>query len=533
MPTTTPPSTRASAVVGFLVCMELASGLLQGWFPPLLSSLGESYGVSAASLNWVNASYMLATIMVVPLLSKLGDVYGHKRLLLISSIIVALASVLVALAPTYWLFLLGRAIQAPLATFLPLEFAIVHQRDPEHAGRSIGKLVGALTLGAALGGLVAGALLDAIGSLTLTMLVPAAFMALCAVGVAFLVKETPLRKEGRADLAGALLLGAGLVLVLGAVSNLTSWSAALTVPAVAAGLVLLLVWVRHTRRSADPLIDLQVLLHGGIGLPIVVAFLYGAQMFGSQAPISLYLRSDPGLLGYGFGVSATVAGLTIAINAGAAFLGATLSDRVARLLSGPRAVAAGGLMSAVAFALMILVPGTLVLFTVWLVLAGLGAGIVIGALPTIVVDRAEADSVGIASGLYNTARTAAGAVSGAVFALVMASLSTTGADGAAIATHASFHTVWWICAGLCALFAVLALFIRPRGVGAGPSGAGVSGSDSSGAGVSGAGSPGTGAGTAGEAGQPAHTPSVQHADRDAPAAARAADSAAGTSSPHR
>jgi MFS family permease len=206
---------------------------------------------------------------------------------------------------------------------------------------------------------------------------------------------------------------------------------------------------------------------------------------------------------------------------------------VARLLSGPRAVAAGGLMSAVAFALMILVPGTLVLFTVWLVLAGLGAGIVIGALPTIVVDRAEADSVGIASGLYNTARTAAGAVSGAVFALVMASLSTTGADGAAIATHASFHTVWWICAGLCALFAVLALFIRPRGVGAGPSGAGVSGADSSGAGVSGAGSPGTGAGSAGEAGQPAHAPSVQHADRDAAAAARAADSAAGTSSPHR
>ncbi|GAA3668890.1 MFS transporter [Arthrobacter ginkgonis] len=454
--------TSAGAAVGFLVVMEFGSGILQGWLSPLFTSIGEQYGASAASLNWVSAAYLLATVLVVPLLSKLGDIYGHKRLLLIATIVVAAASILVAFAPNYGVFLAARAIQAPLAVFLPLEFAIVHQRDPENAGRSIGRLVGALTLGAAAGGLLSGAVLDATGSLTATLLVPALFMVLCIPGVAIFVKETTLRRHDRVDYLGALLLGTGLVAFLGGVSNMKSWPAGLTAATVLGGLALLVAWVVSARRLAHPLIDLRVLTHGGIGLPIVVAFLYGAQMFGSQTPISVYLRSDATALGYGFGASATTAGLTLSLLAVAAFVGATLSDRVARLLTGPRAVALGGAVSAIGYALMILAPGTLTTFTIWMVFSGLGAGVVIGALPTIVVSRAEPDAVGIASGLYNTARTAAGAVAGALFALLMAAFAMPNGSGASISTEFSFHVVWWICTGLCLLFAVLALLIRPR-----------------------------------------------------------------------
>ena len=119
MRTTVQKSTAAGAV-GFLVVMELGSGILQGWLSPLFSSIGEHHGVSAASLNWISAAYLLATVLVVPLLSKLGDIHGHKRILMIATAIVAAASVLVAFAPNFELFLLGRAIQAPLAVFLPL-----------------------------------------------------------------------------------------------------------------------------------------------------------------------------------------------------------------------------------------------------------------------------------------------------------------------------------------------------------------------------------------------------------------------------
>jgi MFS family permease len=440
--------------------MEFGSGILQGWLSPLFSTIGQQYGVSAASLNWVSAAYLLATVLVVPLLSKLGDIYGHKKVLFIATIVVALSSVLVAFAPNYGLFLLGRAIQAPLAVFLPLEFAIVHQRDPENAGRSIGRLVGALTLGAAVGGLLSGVVLDATGSLSATLMVPALFMLLCVIGVKVFVTETELRTQSKVDYLGALLLGGGLVLFLGGLSNMATLSPVIAATAMIVGLALLLGWVVSARKVEQPLIDLRVLLKGGIGLPIVVAFLYGAQMFGSQSPTSVYLRSDPGAQGFGFGATATVAGLVLSLMAAASFVGAAFSDRVARATSGPRAVTLGGVVSAAGYALMILVPASLPVFTVWLVICGLGAGVVIGALPTIVVKRADPDAVGIASGLYNTARTAAGAVSGALFALLMAALADKGTGGASTSTATGFHAVWWICAALCVTFAVVAMFIR-------------------------------------------------------------------------
>jgi len=461
MRTTAQKSTTAAGTVGFLVVMELGSGILQGWLNPLFSSIGEHHGVSAASLNWISAAYLLATVLVVPLLSKLGDIHGHKRILMVSTGIVAAASVLVAFAPNYELFLLGRAIQAPLAVFLPLEFAIVHQRDSERSGRSIARLVAALTLGATVGGLLAGFVLDATGNLSMTLLVPAMFMALCIPGIALFVKETPLRSKGRVDYLGAVLLGGGLVALLGGASNLTTWPPLATAGTMLLGVALLAAWVISARRIEHPLVNLNMLLRGGIGLPIVVAFLYGAQLFGAQAPISVYLRSDPATLGFGFGAAASATGTMLSVMALAAFLGASLADRVSSAIGGPRSVALGGGLSAIAYAGMILAPGTLVTFTVWLVVAGLGAGLVSGALPTLVVQRAAADSVGIASGLYNTARTAAGGVAGALFALLMAALTTPTAAGARAATEISFHAVWWICAGLCVLFAVAVLFIRP------------------------------------------------------------------------
>src|SRR5215218_7923497 len=102
-------------VVGFLVVLEFASGLLQGWLPPLLPGILRQYGTTAADLNWVSAVYLLSSTVCVPL---------------------------VAVAPTFGILLLGRAVQGPLGAFLPLEFAIVREHAEERAGRVIGLLVG-------------------------------------------------------------------------------------------------------------------------------------------------------------------------------------------------------------------------------------------------------------------------------------------------------------------------------------------------------------------------------------------------------
>jgi MFS family permease len=471
MAVTAPPgktsSTRAGfrSVVGFLVVMELGSGMLQGWYPVLLSAIGTEFGVGAAQLNWVSAAYMLATVVCVPILAKLGDRFGHKRLLLISTVLVALGSIVVAIAPNFGVFLLGRALQAPLAAFLPLEFAIVRDRDEKSAGRSIGKLVGALTFGAAIGALGSGLLFGAIGDLRAVLWMPAIFLLVCVPVVAFLVPESSVRATGRTDWLGASLLGIGLLAALGGISNASTWGWAnpVTWLAILGGLALLAGWVLVEKRVAHPLIDLAVLTKGGVGLPIVIAFLFGAQAFGSQAASSVFMLSDPAVVGFGLALTAAAVGLVTLAAALSAFVASILGDRIAGRIGAKSTIAIGGLLITAGYLPFLLASSSTPLIVVGMVLGGLGNGLIISVLPTIVVTRAPADSVGIASALYNTARTAAGAVAGAVFALVMASFLTTVGTGEEATTTTAFPgyvAVWSICALIGVAIATLAALLK-------------------------------------------------------------------------
>ena len=452
-------------VVGFLVVMEFGSGALQGWFSPLLAAIGQQFEVGAGALNWVNAMYMLMTVACVPILAKLGDMFGHKRLLIVASTLVAAGSLVVAFAPTFEFFLIGRALQAPLAAFLPLEFAIVRARDERSASKSIGVLVGALTLGAAAGSLFSGLLFGATGDLTVVLLIPAVFIALCVPVVVLLVPETVVRTGGRVDVIGAILLTAGLLAVLTGISNAGAWGWGdlRTIALIVGGTALLALWVLVERRISHPLVDLTMLTRGGIGLPIVASVLFGAQTYGGQTASFLWLLGDPARDGYGLGIAPAGAGAIIVLYALAAFLGTLLGDRLARRITAARTIALAGVVGAASFALMICLAESAPLFIAAMSLGGVSAGVLLAVLPAVVVRNAPADSVGIASALFNTARTAAGAAAGAVFALVM-TLFVVASPGEAAAgarsTPLSFFAVWAICLVIALVLAVVGLRIR-------------------------------------------------------------------------
>lgn len=469
-----PRTTKAVAggAVGFLVVMEFGSGLLQGWFPPLLARIGSDFGVDAAALNWVMVIYLLMTVAFVPIIGKLGDLYGHKKMLLITVCMVAAGSLLVAFAPSFTWLLVGRALQAPLGAFLPLEFAIVRSRDEESAGRSIGKLVGALTLGGALGAMFSGVLLSALDDLTLVLLAPALFMVLCIPVVAWLVPESSTRTAGSIDWAGAVMLTAGLLATLLGISNAASWGwdSAATWGSIIGGVVLLAIWVRVEGRVAYPLIDLRVLTSTGIGLPILAAAFFGAQMFGSQTAGSLFIMTDPSTYGFGLGLGSSAIGVLFLVLALMTFIGSTQADRLGSKIGARTAIFSGAVLSALSFGGMILLASSAMAFMVSMAIGAFGNGVILGLLPAIVVRRSPSDSVAIASALYNTTRTAAGSVSGAVFALVMSSALVTVTVNSApstVSAGSTYMAVWVICAVLSLCVALLALRFRdtPKPVG--------------------------------------------------------------------
>ncbi|WP_433038002.1 MFS transporter [Actinomycetospora sp. CA-053990] len=455
-----------SSVVGFLVVLELASGVLQAWLPPLLPSLLERYGVTAGDLNWVSAVFLISTAVCVPLIAKLGDLYGHRRLLVISAALVAAGAVLVAVAPTFGLLLVGRAIQGPLLAFLPLEFAIVRERAGERSGRAVSLLVGALAIGGSVGFLLSGVARQYL-SLSVTLWIPAVVMIATVPVTRLLVPETTLRKDGRADLAGAALPGLGLVLFLAAIGNGSrwGWGSALVLVGIVGGLAVLGVWVAVERRVDSPLVDLALVLRGGLGVPLLAGFFFGAELFGGQPATALFLGL-PRSSGVGLGLGPGALGAALLTFGVAAFGGTLVAPLVAERWGSRVALVVGSLLTAVGYLLTVVAHASAAGFVAWQVLIGLGNGLVISALSAYVVRRAPADSVGISSGIVNTARTVGGAVAGAVFAAVMAGMVTT-VPGAArpVSSEASFVVVWLVCAALALTVAGLSgrLGSRPRG----------------------------------------------------------------------
>jgi MFS family permease len=450
--------TGAAGIVGFLLVIEFASGLTQGWLSPLLPSILQRYDTTAASLNWVSAVFLLSSAVCVPLLSKLGDLFGHRRLLIIAVSAVAAGSVLVAVAPTFGVLLLGRAIQGPLLALLSLEFAIVRERAGQQAGRAVGLLVGSLALGGSVGLLLAGQARQHL-SLSTTLWVPAVLMIIMIPVAAFLVPETARRTPGRVDWAGAGLLSLGLVLLLAAVGNggTWGWASGRTVGGIVGGLAVLALWFVIEQRVAQPFVEVSLVLGGRLGPPVLAGFFAGAELFGSQAAGALFLGL-PASTGIGLGLTAGQLGLVLVVFGLAAFAGTWLAPRLTERAGSRAALLLGAGLCAAGYVLTALAHGTVGVFMIWQVLVGIGNGLVLAVLSSHVVTRAPADAVAISSGVLNTARTVGGAVSGAAFAAVMAAMVTR-LPGITkpVTTEAGYVTVWLVCAVLALSVAVLAL----------------------------------------------------------------------------
>ncbi len=129
----------------------------------------------------------------MPLLARLGDLIGHRKVLLLSTVVTAIASWGVAFAPSFGLFLVAWALQGFYVVWLPMEVAIIHRRTRGSESRvrgAAGLLVAGLELGVIVGALTSGALAESLG-MTALLAVPAVVVTLALGAIWFGVEESP------------------------------------------------------------------------------------------------------------------------------------------------------------------------------------------------------------------------------------------------------------------------------------------------------------------------------------------------------
>ncbi len=214
-----------ATVVGFLAFVEFTSGVLQGYYTPMLTDIARHLGIHDADVNWLEGAQLMLSALVVPAFAKLGDMVGHKRMLLISTALTAAAALVLPFTDSFGIFLTAWALMGFYVVWLPLEIALIWSRSRRMEGRAVitaraaGFLVAALETGAIVGALVGGALIDSL-PLTAVLLVPAVLIVICFFVILFGVKESPEPTGGVFDTVGLVLISFALIAFTGGLSFL-------------------------------------------------------------------------------------------------------------------------------------------------------------------------------------------------------------------------------------------------------------------------------------------------------------------------
>ncbi|MBL5973301.1 MAG: MFS transporter [Candidatus Leucobacter sulfamidivorax] len=460
-----------AGVVGLLAFVEFTSGVLQGYYTPMLTDIARHLGIHDADVNWLEGSQLMLSALVVPVFAKLGDMFGHKRMLLWSTALTAIASLALPFTDSFPVFLIAWTLQGFYVVWLPLEIAIIWSRTRNREGGSIltaraaGILVAFLEVGAIAGALLGGQLVDTL-PLWMVLLVPALLVAACFFVIAFGVREADLHPGGRLDLVGLSLISLALIAFTGGLSllRLNGPADPLAWGVTVLGIALIAPFALYELRHPDPLIDVRMFRSSSLAPIFLTAGLFGVSVLGAQAPLSTFARTDPEAVGYGLGTRGFTTSLLIGFYLIAMIAGALLYPKIARRLTPRGALICAAVLVGIGYLLFVPFHDGYVQVVANMMIAGLGSGALVAALPAAAAAAAPATQTGMATGLTNSTKTVGGAIASAVFGIALMQGAAGALEGAAESTAGSFAgylTVWIVCGATALLSAVLLCFV-PR-----------------------------------------------------------------------
>jgi EmrB/QacA subfamily drug resistance transporter len=404
-----------------LVVGGVAYALLQSLVVPALPEIQRSLHASETAVGWLLTAFLLSASVGTPILGRLGDMYGKERVLVLTLAILALGTLVSALSSSIGLMVVGRVIQGVGGGIFPLAFGIIRDEFPrDRVSHGIGLMSSLLGVGGGLGVVLAGPIVQHFSYHWLFWF-PLIVIVLATVATFRFVPESPVKVPGRVNWPGAVLMSAGLIVVLLAVSQTTSWGwgSPKTLGLIAVGLVLTAGWVLSELRTENPLVDMRMMRIPGVWTTNVVAFLLGVGMYSSFILIPQFVQ-EPKSTGYGFGASVVTSGLFLVPSTMAIVIVGQFAGRLERRFGSKLSLLAGTAFAAASFVLLLLARAQSWEVFVASGLLGVGIGLAFAALPNLIVDNVRQDQTGVATGMNTVMRTLGGALGGQIAATFLA-----------------------------------------------------------------------------------------------------------------
>jgi EmrB/QacA subfamily drug resistance transporter len=368
-----------------------------------LPKLEQSLGASFTDLQWVIDAYALALATVVLTAGALADRFGRKRSFLLGLFVFSAASLACALAPSAGFLIGARAVQGiGGAIMFAISLALIAQEFPVGRERGNAMAVYGATIGVAvaLGPLVGGALTQTLGWESVFYLnVPIGIVAI--VITAAKVAESRDPNASRPDWPGVATFTAALFMLVFALlrGNAIGWGSATIVSLLCGSAILLTAFVAIERRSAHPMLPLELFRNRSFTGVQIAAFSISASLFALFLYLTLYLQQFLGNSPLGAGVRYLP--LTIVTFGVAAMSGAWVSRVAARAQLGVGLALSG---------LGMLLMSTLSIGDDWtallpgLIVGGVGVGIVNTVIADVAVSVVPKERSGMAAGINDTFR---------------------------------------------------------------------------------------------------------------------------------
>jgi len=448
-----------------LVLLSLIAALvmyIDTMLTPALPTIAREYHVDIATTSLLISLYTVFGVAVMPMVGKLADIYGKRRVLLWTLAVYLAVATTTSFAPTFELVLVSRFFQGVgLGTF-PLAFSLAREEFPRSLVPRAQGVISAVQVSGGAMGILAGAVVTSDYGWQANYHLALPCILLLAVLTFFLVKESPNRKPGtRLDAIGATWLGASLTAIVLGLSQGAAWGwtsdAVLTL--ILGGLLTLVPLALYESRKTEPVFDLHLLRQRNILLANLLVVLYGISLYVAFQAMTYYMQL-PGPIGFGLSVFQT--GLVL-IPIIVVLLPVALVVGTAIPRFGVKPFLYVGSFFAMAGFLLLSTAGSPEMVTGFLAVYALGSGMLTVSIQNLLVLSIEPKDMGLGTSLNSSFRyigqSLGAPIAGAILSTFV-SVQTTGAYSFSLPSRTAFQFCFYLAAALFVAMGVLVLFTR-------------------------------------------------------------------------
>ncbi|MEE1802198.1 MULTISPECIES: MFS transporter [unclassified Streptomyces] len=454
------PASRSGGVVATLALAGTTAAIMQTLVTPLIAELPRILHTTPSNATWVITTTLLVAAVCVPVVGRLGDLLGKRRMLLACTVPLIAGSVVCALASSVVPMIIGRGLQGMGMGMVPLGIALLRDVVPtEKLSSSIALVSASMGIGGGLGLPIAAAVAQ-YANWRVLFWGAAVLATVIGVLIWFLIPSVPAAAKGqRFDAPGALGLGAGLVCLLLAISKGADWGwgSGTTLGLFTAAVVLLLTWGWWEVRTTDPLVDLRTTARPRVLLTNIASVFVGCAMYASMLVMPQLLQF-PEATGYGLGQSILASGLWMAPGGLVMMVVSPLGGKLTNACGPKVTLLSGVLVIAAGYGLSLLLMGS-----AWGIMAAImvinsGVGLAYGSMPALIMSSVPLSETAAANSFNTLMRSLGTSIGAAVIGLVLSQM-TTGMGGHTLTSEGGFRTALLIGCGVALVSAAIAAVI--------------------------------------------------------------------------